>query len=923
MSGKQIIIFLTIVVLLSSGITLGSEVKADISGNTADLSVTSSFSGVNDVGGVMSVDAPQTVTITYTVTNNSGKTVCKVTPKLEISHATDNTTCTLDSFPMVFKLVTLEDGDSCQFTCKYKLSLKSGATSGGSVNFSFSATALEKKLWKPSTFHSNTISDTVTVNVPPPPVPPVSLVAKSSFGGVDTEGGIMSVDSPKTITIEYTVTNNSGKSLRPVTPDMSITPSENVNCSTILSPIKYLFSVDDGENCKFYCTYVLSLKDGATSGGTVDFSFTAKGEYSGFETSSNIVTDQVTVNVPVPPVSLVAESSFGGVDTEGGIMSVDSPKTVTIEYTVTNNSGKILCPVTPDLQISASGGARYSVILDPLTCVIPIMDGGQCKFFCSYLLYLEDGATSDGTVEFTFKAKANYLTYETESTEISDSVGVKVFDPEPLDVDSSYLRVENGAVDAPQLITATYTVKNNSGTTACNIEPKLSINENGEAKCTKLTGPISPLLLLTDGNQHSFVYTFILSVPNGSTSGGSVEFTFTTQAEDLVGKSLESDSLTDDITVNILSPTCLTVESSLDSVSPLSINAPEDLSITYTVTNNCGKTVYDVCGIMAEPQTTGNATCTEVPIGSGISDIIILKDGESCQFTYDYSLGLTEGATTGGTVDFSFQATATTYLLDFIDLTKQTLVSECSDAEVGVDTPVNLSATIELLDYYGDYMYHLTDPITVRLTVTNNGDSTALPATYMPSASGSIQQGISTCVFDPCITPSCPHLVGACGCPVLVSGDATAIHAGESNVYEWTFPAKAFGTLCFECALETVDEKDILPAGGMDLLASEYMPPVKTCVDVFSHEATIGFTSIASSTVTEVNRLTGVVSCSWARWDEFITDNPDFIPTADQLETLDTIGEYSEKVISLGNSYLAKTYLSKMMPLIESLLAGI
>ena len=68
--------------------------------------------------------------------------------------------------------------------------------------------------------------------------------------------------------------------------------------------------------------------------------------------------------------------------------------------------------------------------------------------------------------------------------------------------------------------------------------------------------------------------------------------------------------------------------------------------------------------------------------------------------------------------------------------------------------------------------------------------------------------------------------------------------------------------------------------------------------------------------MTENIRPAGVLNDTWT---VFISNHPQLELTPEQKQILDMIDEYSTNAASLGNSFLVKTYLLKVIPLIESL----
>ncbi|WP_248447694.1 DUF7507 domain-containing protein [Sinorhizobium meliloti] len=546
---------------------------------------------LNDLDGDGLLDAGETITYTFVVTNTGAVTLTNVTPNDPLLN---NAGISPTPGPQ-----TLAPGASATFTATYT-PVQAEIDAGKVVN---TATATGTP---PSGPPVESPPDTVTV--PPDQTPGLRTDKTGTLNDLDGDGLL---DAGETITYSFLVTNTGGVTLTDVTPkDPLLT---NAGISVTPGPQ----TLAPGGAATFTATYTPTQTE--IDAGRVENTATATGT-----PPSGPPTESPPDSVVVPPdqASGLTIEKTGTLNDADGDGLLDAGETISYSFLVRNNGAVTMTDVTVNDPLLTRAG--LSVTPGPQT----LAPGGTATFTATYTPTqaeidagrVENTATGTGTPPSGPPTESPPDTVVVPPDQASGMTIEKTAVLNDLDGDD--------LLDLGESITYSFLVENTGAMTLTGVtvdDPMLA-----RAGISLDQGP------QTLAPAQTFTFTATYQPTQGEIDAGRVENTATAIGTPPSGTPIGSPP---DTVVTLPEPASLVLQktglfSDVDGNGYASVG--DTLTYTFTVTNDGGQTVKNVWPVDAGPTFNGKAA------GGSLSrfspEPVTLAPGESQDFTATYTL---------------------------------------------------------------------------------------------------------------------------------------------------------------------------------------------------------------------------------------------------------------------------------------------
>ncbi|MEO9325656.1 GEVED domain-containing protein [Nocardioides sp. C4-1] len=531
----------------------------------ASIDLVESAAAPVDANGNGIVDAGDTITYSFVVTNTGTTTLTGVT-------VTDGLGDTTIACPGT----TLAPGAS--FTCTATHTIIQAEIDAGSVTNPSSVTG------NPPT--GAPVTDTDTVTTPLTATPSISL-DESAAAPFDANGNGV-IDAGDTIAYSFLVTNTGGVTLTNVTVTDGLADTTIVCPATTLAP-----------GASFTCTATHTITQVEIDAGQV----VNPSSVVGTPPTGAVVTDDDTETTPLvstPSISL-DETAAPPFDANGNGV-IDAGDTITYSFVVTNTGGVTLTNVT------VTGGLPGTVVC-PTTILAP---GGSTTCTVTYTLTQADidagVVTNPSSVTGTPPTGPAVTDTDSVSTPLDASPSIDLVESAGVPVDAN----GNGVIDAGDTIAYTFVVTNTGSTTLTGVTVTDGLAD------TTITCPTSTL-----APGQSMTCTATHTITQAEIEAGSV-----TNPSSVTGNPPTGAPVTDTDTVSTpltATPSISLVESAappFDANGNGVIDAGDTITYSFLVTNTGGVTLTNVTvtdglpGTVVCPTTTlapgASMTCTVV-----------------------------------------------------------------------------------------------------------------------------------------------------------------------------------------------------------------------------------------------------------------------------------------------------------------------
>jgi large repetitive protein len=685
--------------LVTSTITAIDDVT--VSGlNTVGYTMTKS--GVANPGANSWMDAGETITYTYTVTNTGSATLSAITvvdDKIE----EDAAAISCQSKETTPKNVVTNLAPGAVATCVAEYVVTQADLNAGFITNIASGTS------SPATDPA-TVEATATVIFTQ--VSTMSVV-KSAGAITDTDSNLR-ISAGDTIPYSFVVTNTGNVTLANITVTDNKIADDNIN---VICPDRddeetknVIASLVPGASQTCVATYTITSADynnaSVTNIATAQTSFGAYDPTAPDTPSNRDVsnTDTVTVSLADPKLSLTLTGSLA-LTTVAPNDRADAGDLVTYTYVITNTGNVTLTDIdVEDLRTSAGSIDCDSTTPGIQTAITSLAPGASRT--CTATYPITQGNIDAGTVANTATAMTQYPNDDTGVTVAdTDNASVSITRTTSATIAKSASAIadtnESNREDAGDTITYTITVTNTGNTTLEDVmvtDAKLAdldcdANEDGNQTQASALLPAGTL---------SCVGTYVLT--QSDVNSGSIENTASVSAND--GAIAAEDEVATSITHAPSLSITNTAGSILDSNNNSITDAGDTIPYTYVVTNTGNVSLTDIVVL-----STGlDVTCT-APTSTTTATIDELTPGQQRTCTTSYEL--VEGDFTDGSV--SNTATAST--------TFNSATVTDSDEEITYLAVTSLSVSKAVTDTsYGTNNPAVGDTITYVITVENTGD---------------------------------------------------------------------------------------------------------------------------------------------------------------------------------------------------------
>ena len=528
-----------------------SAIQCLFTNEIANPALTTDKTGtLNDLDGDGLIDAGETITYSFLVTNTGGVTLTDVTPNDPLL---TNAGISVTPGPQ-----TLAPGGTATFTATYTPT--QAEIDAGRVENTATSTGTP-----PSGPPIESPPDTVTV----PPDQGTGLRTEKTGVLNDLDGDDL-LDAGETITYSFVVTNTGAVTLTDVTPNdplltnagISVTPGPQT-----LAP---------GGSATFTATYTPTQAE-IDAGEVVNTATSTGTPPSG----PPIESPPDTVNVPPDQTPGLRTDKTGRLNDLDGDGLIDIGETITYSFVVTNTGGVTLTDVSPNDPLLANAG--ISVTPGPQT----LAPGGTATFTATYTPTqaeidagrVENTATSTGTPPSGPPIESPPDTVVIPPDQApglrTDKTGVL----NDLDGD--------GLLDAGETITYTFVVTNTGGVTMTDVTPNDPLLSNAGISVTPGPQTLAP--------RGSATFTATYAPTQAEIDAGRVENTATSTGTPPSGPPIESPPDT------VIVPPDQATGLRTDKTGTLNdldgdglIDAGETITYTFVVTNTGAVTLTDV-----------------------------------------------------------------------------------------------------------------------------------------------------------------------------------------------------------------------------------------------------------------------------------------------------------------------------------------
>ncbi|MCA0297046.1 MAG: CshA/CshB family fibrillar adhesin-related protein [Actinobacteria bacterium] len=641
---------------------------------------------VTDVNGSGLTDAGDTIAYTFTVTNTGNVPIADITvadPKLVAGGVTIDCSVTPDAplAPGLSRDCTVSGPYVVTEADEQELSVANVATAAGTDPDGNPVTSPEAR------------TDTTTT------VPAPSLTLAKSVAGVTDTNGSGITDAGDTISYAFTVTNTGNVPISGVTVvDDKLagqaSPAITITCPG--APLAPGASVD----CTASADYVVTALDVAS--GSVANSAIVKGtDPDDDPVTSPPSTTSTTTTVPAP--SMVLDKAVASVTDANGSGITDAGDTIAYTFTVTNTGNVPLAGVVVKDEKLTSGGVS-------VTCpaIIPVNTTVACTVSGPYVVTGADEQA--GSVANTATATATDPDGGTV-TSPKDTTSTATTVPAPsLQLVKSVTGVDDvndsGITDAPDEITYSFTVTNTGNVPISTVAIHDDLLEQAGLTITCTPTTLGPNGVATCTPSGPYVVTA------ADEAGGSVVNVATATGTDPDGDPVTSpESGTSTSTTKPYAGLVMTkaVDTVVDTNSSLLVDAPDEVTYTFTVTNSGNVPVHGIT--VADTLLAGQGitvTCTPTTLAPG--------DSASCTQSAPYVIS-TADENAGSVVNI---ATA-----DGTDPDGDPVTSPPARATVATTLPqpgLDLVKTATASDNNGSHLTDAGDTIVYTFTVTNTGN---------------------------------------------------------------------------------------------------------------------------------------------------------------------------------------------------------
>jgi len=286
---------------------------------TASLTLDKSAAVADTNGNLVTGDAGDTITYTFSATNTGTVTLASVTvadPLLP------SLSCTIASLAPAAT-------DSCAATNSTYVITAADVTAGSVVN---TATATGDA---PGSIVDPTATDTATTSTAATPTASLTLAKSASVA--DTNGNLVTGDAGDTITYTFSATNTGTVTLAPVTVTDPLLPSLSCTIASLAPAATAACAATNN-------TYVITAAD-VTAGSVVNTA-TATGDAPGTIVDPTATDTVTTPTAATPTASLTLTKSASVADTNGNLVTGDAGDTITYSFSVENTGTVTLAPVT-------------------------------------------------------------------------------------------------------------------------------------------------------------------------------------------------------------------------------------------------------------------------------------------------------------------------------------------------------------------------------------------------------------------------------------------------------------------------------------------------------------------------------------------------------------------------------------------------
>ncbi|MGK9055390.1 DUF7507 domain-containing protein [Neorhizobium petrolearium] len=546
---------------------------------------------LNDLDGDGLLDAGETITYTFVVTNTGGVTLTDVTPNDPLL---TNAGISVTPGPQ-----TLAPGGAATFTATYTPT--QAEIDAGRVENTATSTGTP-----PSGPPIESPPDTVVV----PPDQGTGLRTEKTGVLNDLDGDDL-LDTGETITYTFVVTNTGAVTLTGVTPNDPLL--SNAGISVTPGPQ----TLAPGASATFTATYTPTQAE-VDAGEVVNTATSTGTPPSG----PPVESPPDTVTVPPDQTPGLRTDKTGRLNDLDGDGLIDIGETITYSFVVTNTGGVTLTNVTPKDPLLTNAG--ISVTPGPQT----LAPGGTATFTATYTPTqaeidagrVENTATSTGTPPSGPPVESPPDTVVVPPDQASDLTIEKTAILNDRDGDD--------LLDLGETITYSFLVTNRGAVTLTNVTP------NDPLLARAGISPDQPPQTLTPGSSFTFTATYQPTLADIDT--GRVENTATATGTTPGGDPIESPP---DTVVTLPQPASLRLEKTglfndVDRNGHASLG--DTVTYTFTVTNDGGQTVTNVWPVDAGP------TFNKKPATGSLTrfrpEPVTLAPGEIQEFTATYTL---------------------------------------------------------------------------------------------------------------------------------------------------------------------------------------------------------------------------------------------------------------------------------------------